>query len=228
MPPNTYDTYRNYDEVYIAPDEKEPYPRKIQRLFRENVRGSCLDIGCADGRKLKHLVTHCSGVAEVLAIDPSATLCEQARARLSKHKNVRVENVSLDDLSSVSTAGGFDTITMLEVIEHMEDQQSALRHVFDHLNPGGVFICSTPNRRIYGLHCRLTGERRDPTHVHELSLREYKALVARFSSEAIYCGFWPFMFLFRKYPWLDVMNAIPGTLYISRTMYCVVMKPVGE
>ena len=40
--------------------------------------------------------------------------------------------------------GTFDCITMLDVLEHIEDEQSALESVYSLLNAGGVFVCTVP------------------------------------------------------------------------------------
>lgn len=225
MAADTYEKFREYDSIYIAPDEQEPYPRRIQALLRGLVTGRYLDIGCADGRKLRHIVTRAEGVTEVLAIEPSEPLCKEARERVKELPHVRVEHATLADLEKTGAEeNSFDTVTLLEVLEHIEDQAAVIKKIFRYLRPGGVFICSTPNRPVYALHCRVTGERRDPTHVRELNWPEFKSLMSGFSQEIDYYGFWPVMFLYRRWPSLDALNSLPGARWCSRTMYAVARK----
>jgi SAM-dependent methyltransferase len=225
MAVDPYETFKDYGDVYLAPDEHEPFPRYIQALFRRHVTGRYLDIGCADGCKLRHIVTRAVGVSDVLAIEPSGPLCTEARERVKDLEHVRVEHATLEDLEKTGAeTGSFDTVTLLEVLEHIEDQSAVLTKIFSYLRPGGVFICSTPNRPVYATHCRVTGERRDPTHVSELNWAEFKALMGRFSTNVSYTGFWPVMFLYRRWPGLDFLNSLPGARLCSRTMYAVARK----
>lgn len=222
---STYDTFKDYADVYIPPDERMPFPINIQKAFQRHARGRLLDIGCADGRKLAFILALCPAINDVEALEPSASLLEQARALFTDNARVTLHGAAVEDIEATDIAeNSFDTITLLEVIEHVSDQDALLEHLFAYLKPGGCLICSTPNRHIYALHCRVSGERRDPTHVAELTYGELRRLMARHAPRVRHHGFWPFMFLFRRCPWLSFLNAIPGTIFFSRTIYSMAYR----
>jgi len=222
---STYETYDGYEDVYISPDQRMPFPVNIQKVFQQHARGRLLDVGCADGRKLAFILALCPAIENVVAIEPSAGLMEKARAIFKDHGQVELHGVAVEDIDAIGVEpNSFDTITLLEVIEHVADQDALLKRLFAYLKPGGCLICSTPNRNIYALHCRVSGERRDPTHVAELSYGELRRLMSRHTPQVTYHGFWPFMFLFRCCPWLNFLNTIPGTKRFSRTIYSIAYR----
>jgi SAM-dependent methyltransferase len=57
--------------------------------------------------------------------------------------------------------GSFDLVLALEVIEHLEEPERAIREWAEMLAPGGALICTTPNR-----HGPINRYWRDPTHVN--------------------------------------------------------------
>lgn len=78
-------------------------------------------------------------------------------------------------------AGAFDAVTVLDVIEHLEEYQAALRDCARVLRPGGRLLVVTLNR--YSAARPLLGRRwswyQDPTHVHLFSARELAAGLRR-------------------------------------------------
>lgn len=62
-------------------------------------------------------------------------------------------NANLDDAAEVETflaaAGPFDTILLLDVLEHLIDPWALVDHCAQHVAPGGVLIASVPNIRYH-------------------------------------------------------------------------------
>jgi 2-polyprenyl-3-methyl-5-hydroxy-6-metoxy-1,4-benzoquinol methylase len=46
-------------------------------------------------------------------------------------------------------SAGYDVVVSFETIEHLERADNFLKEVFRCLRPGGLFICSTPNKSLY-------------------------------------------------------------------------------
>lgn len=64
----------------------------------------------------------------------------------------------------------FDCIVSFETIEHLRDTEGFLKGVVRSLRPGGIFICSTPNKNLY----LFEG---NPFHVKEFFRGEFVALI---------------------------------------------------
>lgn len=126
------------------------------RIRDEDARLNYLDIGCGGGIFAESAArrTH---TASVTAIDPTPEVIAVARRharadpRLQElgrltYINTAIENLPLPDASpvaSVKAAGGYDIVTLFEVIEHIQQPVPFLRHVLQHLRPGGWLIGST-------------------------------------------------------------------------------------
>jgi SAM-dependent methyltransferase len=61
-----------------------------------------------------------------------------------------------------------DVVVSFETIEHLQDPVQFLNECQRVLRPGGLLICSTPNRSVYGLWGG------NPFHVRELTLEEFR------------------------------------------------------
>ncbi|HEX3102943.1 MAG TPA: class I SAM-dependent methyltransferase [Terriglobales bacterium] len=68
----------------------------------------------------------------------------------------------------------FDVIVSFETIEHLERPQDFLQGVVRCLRPGGLFICSTPNKSLYPF------DNQNPFHVREFQLGEFVHFIGSF------------------------------------------------
>ncbi len=108
---------------------------------------SLLDIGCGDGVLLE--AARSKGI-ECIGTEISETLVRLVRARLGEHA---ILSGSLDDLRE----SGFDVVTLINVIEHVEDPSAVFKIAARLLKPDGVLLAHTPN--LDGLPARLYGAR---------------------------------------------------------------------
>lgn len=69
-----------------------------------------------------------------------------------------------------------DVVVSFETIEHLTDPAKFLEECKRLLRPGGLFICSTPNREVHRWHAS------NPFHVHEFFPHEFIQLVNQFFS----------------------------------------------
>jgi len=65
----------------------------------------------------------------------------------------------------------FDYVVMIDVIEHLKKERTALENVKKMMIPGGTFICSTPNR--------LSRYRKGECHVREYAPKELEGILKR-------------------------------------------------
>jgi len=90
-----------------------------------------LDVGCGSGDFLLSLPAE---VAK-FGVEPSV-----AAAAAATHRGVSIAAPTLEDLPAT---GGFDVITMIDVIEHVALPQKLLDAALPHLSPGGRLIIAT-------------------------------------------------------------------------------------
>jgi SAM-dependent methyltransferase len=100
-----------------------------------------LEVGCGLGNLTRHLLER----ELVVGIDLSADSVTRVSARFSARPNVRAVTYDITDPSVLGLARfGFDTAISLNVLEHIEDDLLALRHMQQLLCPGGRLIAIVP------------------------------------------------------------------------------------
>jgi SAM-dependent methyltransferase len=142
-PPNYY-AY-NYDTAIhpIARKGKDILDaRKIKGWLKyiSTATPMFLDVGCGNGRYLRML--HKFGVPKenLYGVELDRSEIEQVNAEGFHGVTGRIEDV-VDRLPQ----GQFDLIVLLQVLEHVEDPASIVRHLTGLLKVGGVLIVETPN-----------------------------------------------------------------------------------
>lgn len=154
-----------YDELYAElpgweQDEIGALPvfTHIRDLIEAESNGSArtlLDVGCGPGSFL-HLARRVD--LEVTGLELNPILAKRARARTG------AEVIQGDFLSAELRGRQFDVVTMLDLIEHLQDPIVALKQCRCLLKPGGRLILYTPNHsglivRIAQAGYRLSGTR---------------------------------------------------------------------
>ncbi|MCU1338488.1 MAG: Methyltransferase type 11, partial [Bryobacterales bacterium] len=72
----------------------------------------------------------------------------------------------------------FDLVTAFEVIEHLRDWRDLLAEAHRVLDPNGLLIVSTPNKRYYAESRAQSGP--NPFHEHEFEFREFRTALGEF------------------------------------------------
>jgi SAM-dependent methyltransferase len=106
----------------------------LQRFKSRSGKLSILDVGCGTGM----LVQQMQAFGNSFGIDVSLKAIEYSRRRGSEQTAVG----SAEDLCFRSAT--FDAVTMIEVLEHVEDDLKALRDIHGLLRPGGAVILTVP------------------------------------------------------------------------------------
>jgi 2-polyprenyl-3-methyl-5-hydroxy-6-metoxy-1,4-benzoquinol methylase len=102
--------------------------------------GQLLDIGCGAGYHVRHFARR---AARVVAIDVDHVTLPLARRRV---RSSRVTFLRYDGRSLPFADASFDTVSMLDVLEHVADRESLVAEIFRVLRPGGNWIVSVPHR----------------------------------------------------------------------------------
>ena len=136
---------------------------------RELVAGRrVLDLGSGEGFGAGMLAER---AATVTGVDIDERTVDHARLNYEA-PNVKFRVGSAADLSDFAE-DAFDAVVAFEVIEHLEEQEQMLAEIARVLAPGGLLICSTPDRRAYS---EATGQE-NPFHERELTREEFEALL---------------------------------------------------
>lgn len=104
---------------------------------QHSLGGPFLDVGCGIG-DISLFLAHKGW--EGKAIDFSETAVQNARKNLSQFPKISVKHASLDQVE-----GTYNTILLMDVIEHIEDDSHVFEKVFQLLRPQGYLVISTPS-----------------------------------------------------------------------------------
>ena len=94
-----------------------------------------LDVGCGTGFVLERLAQD----FDAWGLEPEASVRARARPEIRS----RILSGSTDDLTAVES-NSFDAVTLLDVLEHIDDDRAALRNVLPALRPGGFVLATVP------------------------------------------------------------------------------------
>lgn len=101
-----------------------------------------LDVACGPGvlcRKIKQRVQGC----EVLGVDFSAYVIARVQER---DRALGVQYRTVDIRTALPTLeGGFDVVTLCEILEHLEQPERVVADAIRLLKPGGRFIVTCPH-----------------------------------------------------------------------------------
>lgn len=136
-------------------------------LFAPYVRGRVFEVGCGVGTFTRRLVA-APGVMSVVSIDVVPAAVAHCRAAIA---DPRLE-VRTADVRAVT--GEFDLVLCMNVLEHIEDDGAALRHMVERLAPGGTLFLLVPAHPwLYSSFDRESG------HYRRYNKRGMNALMAR-------------------------------------------------
>jgi 2-polyprenyl-3-methyl-5-hydroxy-6-metoxy-1,4-benzoquinol methylase len=190
--------------------------------------GRVLDIACGEGYGSAFMSRWAS---EVLGIDSDAETIDHARIKYSSIPNLAFEIGRCE--ARREEIGSFDTIVSFETLEHLEedDQHRFMNTVQQSLNPGGLFIVSSPDAEEYAAAIKT----RNHYHKHELALSELKSFLGAyfryvhlFAQRVLsFSAIWqmegwqeaPFQYCART----DLLNEIPAGESFSPPLYLVAL-----
>ncbi len=131
-----------------------------------------LDVACGAGTGSKYLVS--KGAREVIGVDIAEDSIKQAK--IWNEGGNGVEFVLSDAESLPFPSHSFDVVVSFETIEHLKELERFLFECRRVIKKGGIFICSTPNKRIATPIFRTPS---NPYHVKEFYPQEFINLVGR-------------------------------------------------
>ncbi len=138
------------DQEYIEEEQGrlETFADSLELVQKYCRSGHLLDVGCHVGTFLT--LAEQAGF-DVAGVEPSRWGAEIARTRINGSVHCgAIEDAPLPE-------GGYDVITLWDVIEHLPDPALDIRAIHSALRPGGVFVISTMD--VESLFARAFGRR---------------------------------------------------------------------
>jgi SAM-dependent methyltransferase len=131
-----------------------------------------LDAACGTGYGTTTLAE--AGAASAVGLDVDRVTVDTAR------RGARAENLTFEvgDVCELPFADGvFDLFVSFETVEHLADPARFPSEARRVLAPGGVFLCSTPNREVTNPGSGVEDRPYNPFHVREYAAPELAALL---------------------------------------------------
>jgi SAM-dependent methyltransferase len=180
------------------------------KYFPSNVRGKLLDVGCGDGRFLRHAKEQ---GFEIWGIDFDKKSVENVK------RNLGIDTVfamSLEEFYEYAKEKNlkFDVITFFEVLEHQDKPREFLEMVKGLLKEGGYIAGSVPNRESMFVEIDWNDYNWDYPPHHFLRFSKF-SLYRAFKN----CGFTNIEVYILKYPYSKFISRIEKKLLRGNYKY---------
>jgi SAM-dependent methyltransferase len=127
----------DYHTADIASDALANHTRRIAELCAPHLGDSVVDVGAGYGAITEHLAAN----RTLVALDPADDCRVALEKRFNEWPNVTVR---VGDVDVLSPDEQFDSIVMINVLEHIDDDAGALRKLAAHLTPTGTLVLYVP------------------------------------------------------------------------------------
>ncbi len=161
---------------------KKPYSRKSISKLAKFIRRDVLEIGVGDGVLFSQILKTSNNSITYCGVDIEKDFLLEASLQLKTENGKQIDKLCLinADFMNLPLKKKFDCIVSFEVIEHIKEPKLFLSKIHNLLHEGGVAIISTPNKFVYDLVATLVDGGRDPTHISEMTYREFLGLFSSF------------------------------------------------
>lgn len=126
--------YLNEDRHWWFAARRKIIDRVLSGFLRDGQKRKILEIGCGTGGNLELLSTY--GNVHAVEVDDEASAMASGRGFYHVVKGSLPDNIPFE--------GGFDLICMLDVLEHIDDDLSALESAGKKLLAGGKILITVP------------------------------------------------------------------------------------
>ncbi|MFH0791561.1 MAG: class I SAM-dependent methyltransferase [Candidatus Omnitrophota bacterium] len=191
--------------------ESRRYNKWIYSLLQPYLSGVILDIGSGLGDIASLFVQ--PQVKEVIFSDGDKSLVaglKQQQFSLRKYRVVTLD-ISQDEAITQFKGERVDTISCVNVLEHIKDDLGALRHMQEMLKPQGRLVVLVP-----ALPC-LYGSL-DACHGHQRRYTQ-KALKAKMRSAGFYIEAWRYVNFFGVFTWFLAGRVLKQRKFSKKTCY---------
>jgi SAM-dependent methyltransferase len=145
---------RDLEAMSLAPN----YHAWILRDFAPYLGKKVAEVGAGSGT-FSELLLACP-IEELVAVEPSPEMYPLLHQRFRDTQHVECVQTPFSTLGA-ERPGYFDSVLYVNVLEHIEDDETELQHVRDSLKEGGTVCIFVPALKwLYGEHDRSVGHQR--------------------------------------------------------------------
>jgi SAM-dependent methyltransferase len=203
----------------------------IMETFAPFVRGHVIEYGAGLGIISQRL----EPLAEKLSlVEPSAVFVQALRGKFRDETKIELISESLEDHTRTIGPATSDTVVMVNVLEHIEDDRAAISALFRALRPGGHLLVFVPALQL--LMSKLDVQF---GHFRRYNRAELTAKVGQAGGKVIICRYFDF---FGMLPWFVLNKLLGATNFnpkfihvhdkfvvpISRRMERAISPPLGK
>jgi SAM-dependent methyltransferase len=180
----------------------------IMDIFGTHVAGHVVEYGAGAGTISSRL----ERLADKLTlVEPSQNLVAVLRRQFETFLRVEVIGETLQAHVAQLSENAIDTIVLVNVLEHIEDDRAALMHLFRALKPGGKLLLFVPALQI--LMSKLD---RIHGHFRRYHMGELTAKVVAAGGNVSVCRYFD---LVGVVPWLVLNRLLKSTTFSPRLVY---------
>jgi 2-polyprenyl-3-methyl-5-hydroxy-6-metoxy-1,4-benzoquinol methylase len=140
-------------------------------LIGKQIGKNILEVGSGDRSFTNRIVRNVQGIERIVSIEPSTTLMEAYKHKYKLPDYVTFDTVDLFDLTPCSY-GLFDTIILIHVLEHIENDRAAMTHLHGLLSPGGKVLIEVPAMPfLFSAHDEMLG------HYRRYNKKKFRAMI---------------------------------------------------
>lgn len=102
-----------------------------------------LDIGCGVGTLSFYAASYGNSVVGLDISKNAIRIAERTKQKINKNLEI---NFQARDFKNYNAQNKFDLIIISEVLEHLEEEQSTLKKIYNMLNKGGIVFITVPSQ----------------------------------------------------------------------------------
>lgn len=214
-------------DVLQGLEQSKKYSAWILDLIGPHVSGRIFEVGAGRGTYSQYLAER----GHLTALEPSEAHCAALRERLRDHPNVVIINAQLD---GAAAPGSYDTVVLLNVLEHIPDDHQALGDIYESLAPGGKIVLWVPAfEALYGKFDQRIGHYRRYRRDQLLALLHnvgFQQVTARYTNMPGFFAWWVVVRLLGRSPTPGRLARTYDRFFIPviRRFERVVRPPIGQ
>jgi len=131
-------------DILVSLDQAHNFTEWLYGEIKPFINGSMLEIGSGLGNYSEKLLRDFPNNHIVLS-EIDQFYCQHLHQKFSDHKNLEIKSIDLENpIINNQIDESFDSAIALNVMEHIKDDVTAFKYVYDTLKPGGAFIVLVP------------------------------------------------------------------------------------
>jgi SAM-dependent methyltransferase len=208
-------------------EEAKNYSAWILDLISPHISGRILEVGAGSGTYSAYFADH----GHLTALEPSPTRSAALRERMKDYPNVVVVTAQLN---GAAAPGSYDTVVLLNVLEHIPDDHQALGDIYESLAPGGKMVLWVPAfEALYGKFDLRIGHYRRYRRNELLALVHnvgFQQVTAKYTNMPGFFAWWLVVRVLRRAPTTGRLATTYDRYFIPviRRVERVVRPPIGQ